>query len=313
MLPYVLVLVAVGSAWAHWDRALNLVNGEALLGVMCAWSLLHAGTLWLNAAVDRDDGEVLFGEAVEPPEGILTWGYGALFLSVTIALLAHPVAGLACAACAIMAIGYSHPRSLWKGHPVGGPLVNLVGYGLLTPLAGWSVVGVAANPRTLVVWGLGAGGVLGLYFAAQAFQQQEDAARSYRTLVVTHGPEVTLQVSRSLIVGIAVAGMLLTAIGWFPRICLLGLPLVWNIDRWMRAWARQPNGGSEAWARGTAKRLMWMGAAGLALATVEYARASFAGEPVAGLGTHAGHPSDRPVLSPAQMRVWELSKRVTQH
>lgn len=313
LLPYVLVLVAVGSAWAHWDRALTLRNGAALLGVLAAWALLHAGTLWLNAAVDRDDGEILFGESVEPPAGIVPSAYLALTLSVLIASWAHPVAGLACGLCAAMAVAYSHPRSLWKGHPFGGPFVNLVGYGLLSPLAGWAVVGVAPNPRTIAVWAIGASGVLGTYFAAQAFQQEEDSARGYRTLVVTHGPAVTIRTARVLIIGASTAGMVLAAIGWFPRICLVGLPLIWTIDRWMHHWSQQPNGGTEAWARGTAKRLMWMGVAGLVLASVEYVRASFAGEPVAGLGTHSGHPSDRPLLPPAQMRLWELSNRVTGH
>ncbi len=313
LLPYVLVLVAVGGAWAHWDRALTLRNGWPLLGVLGAWSLLHAGTLWLNAAVDRDDGEVLFGESVEPPAGVAAWGYSALMLAVALATFSHPAAGLACAVCAALAVGYSHPRLLWKGHPVGGPMVNLIGYGLLSPLAGWAVVGVAVNPRTVAVWMIGAAGVLGTYFAAQAFQEQEDRDRGYRTLVVTHGPQVTIQVARFLIVSTALAGMILSALGWFPRICLLGLPLVWIIDRWMRRWSEQPNGGTEAWARGTAKRLMWIGSAGIMLATVEYVRASLAGEPVAGLGTHAGHPPDRPLLPPAQLRLWELSKAVGQN
>jgi 1,4-dihydroxy-2-naphthoate octaprenyltransferase len=310
LLPYVLVLVAVGGAWAHWDRALTLRNSGALMGVMFAWALLHAGTLWLNAAVDRDDGEVLFGEAIEPPPGVASWGYVALIAAVVVATVAHPTSGLACAACAVMAVGYSHPRLLWKGHPIAGPAINIVGYGLLSPLAGWSVVEVTVNPRTLLVWMVGAAGVLGTYFAAQAFQGEEDAARGYRTLVVTHGPTVTIRTARYLIVGTAVVGMALAIVGWFPRICLLGLPLVWNIDRWMRRWSAEPNGGTEAWARGTAKRLLWMGAAGLLLATVEYVRASFAGEAVAGLGTHAGHPTDRPRLPPAQMRMWELANAV---
>ena len=307
LMPYVWLLVAVGAAWAHWDRALVLRNGEALLWVMLAWTLLHAGTLWLNASVDRDDGEVLFGEAVEPPTGTAALGYVALVASVGIAFYAHLLAGVACALCAVLAVCYSHPRLLWKGHPIGGPLVNLVGYGLVSPLAGWVVVGVPANPRTLVVWLLGAFGVLGTYFAAQAFQRDEDARRGYRTLVVTHGPRVTIQAARALVMTAACLGMCLAAIGWFPRICLLAAPLIWALDRWMRHWAEQPGGGTEAWARGTAKRMLWMGVAGIVLASGEYVRASFQGEPVAGLGTHAGHPTDRPLLPPAQLRRWELS------
>jgi 4-hydroxybenzoate polyprenyltransferase len=307
LIPYVWVLVGVGGAWAHWDRALTLRNGRALFGLTVAWTLLQVGTLWLNAAVDRDSGEVLFGDAVEPPEGTALFGYIALASAVAIALVADVGAGLVCAVCALLAVGYSHPRILWKGHPLGGPVVNLLGYGLLSPLAGWMVVDVPANPRTLVAWVLCATGVMGTFLAAQAFQGDEDRSRGYRTLVVTHGARFTIQASRGLLVGASLVAMSLVLAGWFPLLCLLGLPLVVELDTWMRRWAEQPSGGSEAWARGTAKRLMRMGAVGFALATVEYVRESVSGEPVAGLGTRSGHPADRPVLPPAQLRKWELS------
>ena len=48
-------------------RALDWERPWSLLGVLAAWSWLNAGTLWLNAAVDRDEGEVLFGRSVKPP------------------------------------------------------------------------------------------------------------------------------------------------------------------------------------------------------------------------------------------------------
>ena len=307
LLPYVWVLVGIGGAWAHWDRALVLRNGSALLGLMVAWTFLQVGTLWLNAAVDRDAGEILFGDAIDPPGVTSMCGYIALLLAVGIALAANLGAGLVCAVCAVLAVGYSHPRLLWKGHPVGGPLVNLVGYGLLSPLAGWMVVDVPVNSRTLMAWMLCAMGVMGTFLAAQAFQGAEDRSRGYRTLVVTHGARFTIQASRGLLVGTSVVAMVLALVGWFPLLCLLGIPLVVELDLWMRQWAEQPSGGSEAWARGTAKRLMRMGAVGLALASAEYVRESVSGEPVAGLGTRAGHPPDRPVLPPAQLRRWELS------
>ena len=102
-----------------------------------------------------------------------------------------------------------------------------------------------------------------------------------------------------------VGGLALAAAGWLPRLCLLGAPGWWFVDRWLVTWAGQPGGGSEAWARGLARRLLFTGLVGLGLAFAEYAIESVRGEPVAGLGTAAGHPSDRPRLPPAELARWE--------
>ena len=308
LLPYVVLLPFVGWAWAHWDRALPARGVAALLGVLVAWALLHAGTLWLNASVDRDEGEVLLGRAVEPPPRTAAWGYVALVAAVSIAAWSHPGAGLACLGCAVLSVAYSHPRVLLKGHPLGGPAVNVVGYGILSPLAGWLVVGVDPNPRTVVVWGLAQLGILGPYFAAQAFQQHEDAARGYRTLVVTHGPRTTLQVARACLGVAFAAGLLLAAVGWIPRSCLIGVVGWWAVDRWMVRWAQQPGGGGGRWARGFTKRMAYAVILGISLAFAEYAHQSLHGRPVAGLGTASGFPSDRPRLPPSVLRGLDLDR-----
>lgn len=305
--PFLWLLTLFGYGWAHWDRGLLIRGGSAYLGVVAAWTLLNAGTLWLNAALDRDEGEVLMGRHAPLPPGLAAWGYAALAASVAVAAWAHPGAGLCAAACAALAVAYSHPRIAWKGHPIGGPMVNLVGYGLLSPLAGWSCVDVAMNPRTAVVFGLGAVAILGTYFTAQAFQGDEDAARGYRTLVVTHGPRVVLTAARVCFAVLVVGAVGVAVAGWVPRINLLALPLVLWVDRYLARWSRQPGGGDVGWAKAFAFRLLAAALAMLALNFGEYVRADLAGEPVAGLGTAAGRPTDRPALPPAQMRAWEAA------
>lgn len=303
LLPYVLCLVIVGMAWGHWDRALTLRGMEGLGWVLLAWWALHAGTLWLNAALDQDEGEVLYGRAVRPPKHVALVGYAALLLTVGLAVAAGSVAGGCALGCALLSVLYSHPKTQWKGHPIGGPLVNGLGYGLLSPMAGWSLVGVSATPRTVAAWGLGLAGVLSCYFMAQAFQEAEDAERGYRTLVVTHGPDGALFAARLCLAVAFAGGMLLAAVGWFPRICLLGAPLWWWVDRWLLHWHQE--GGGERRARVFAGRILLSLLVMLALVFSDYAWESYAGQPVAGLGTAAGHPPDRPLLPPRQMRLWE--------
>lgn len=305
LLPFLLLLPFFGWAWAHWDRALPLQGGPEFLAVLGAWVLLHCGTMWLNAALDRDEGEVLMGRAVTPPPGIVPAGYAALAACVPLAAMGGSTAGICALLCALLAVGYSHPQLAWKGHAWFGPATNVLGYGVLSPLAGWSVVGVPTNTRTLVCAGLFAVGILAPYLAAQAFQRAEDAARGYRTFVVVYGPAATLMGARLAMAAVLLGGVVLAAIGWLPRACLIALPLWFWVDRHLVAWSRQPDGGDGSWATTFAMRALGATVILVVVSFGEYARASFAHEPVAGLGTAAGHPTDRPVLAPYELRRWE--------
>jgi 4-hydroxybenzoate polyprenyltransferase len=305
MLPYVLMLVLAGYGWAHWDRAMAAIHPQGLAAVLLGWTLLHAGTLHLNAVLDRDEGEVLMGRSVPPPPGTAALGYLELLGCVALSALAGPFTAFAAAGCAVLAVLYSHPATMWKGHPLGGPFVNLVGYGLLSPAAGFAVTGLPLDPRTLAVWPLVGLGILGTYFVAQAFQRDEDAARGYRTLVVTHGPRVVLQAARVCMALAVGGGLTLAAIGWLPRGCLVVAPAAWAVDRWLVRWQEQPDGGDASWALGFTHRLLLASLLGLIAATVHYVHDSLRNEPVAGLGTAAGHPPDRPRLPPREMRLWE--------
>ncbi|MEZ4318658.1 MAG: UbiA family prenyltransferase [Myxococcota bacterium] len=305
LVPFLLLLPLFGWAWAHWDRALMLQGGTDILWVLAAWVSLHAGTMWLNAALDRDEGEVLMGAAVPPPPATVPAAYVALVLCVPLASVAGAGPAIAAAFCAVLAVGYSHPAVAWKGRPLAGPLVNLLGYGLASPYAGWAVVGVPGNPRTWVCWALFAVGILSPYLAAQAFQRGEDAERGYRTFVVQYGPARTLQASRLAMMVVLLGGVGLAAIGWIPRVCLVALPLWMWIDRLMAAWQQQPDGGDSGWAARYAGRVLAAVGVLIGLCLGEYLRESLEREPVAGLGTPAGHPADRPRLPPLQLRIWE--------
>ena len=258
--------------------------------VLAAWLFLQAGTLWLNAALDQDSGEILLGRAVAVPQSATAFGYVALLLAVVFAFVGNGLSGYACSLCALLAILYSHPRTVWKGHPLLGPLVNGIGYGLLSTLAGWALVGVSPNARTVAVWLCGGSGILGCYFAVQAFQAEEDRARGYRTLVATQGPRAVLLAARCCIGLGELVGVILANIGWLPRLSLVALIFgVW-IDRYLANWAKQPHGGDERWARGLATRLLIAALLGIGLAYVDYFVDLALQRPVAGLGTARGHP-----------------------
>ena len=281
-------LPLVGFGFGLWERGSNVapwVVAPKMLGLFLAWLVGHAGAMWLNAELDRDEGAVLFGEPVAVPRGTALAGYAALAVSVLLALGLGPVPGGCAAINAVLAILYSHPRVALKGRPIGGPLVNGLGYGILSPLAGWAVSGSPFTWRTALVLVLGASFILGVYFSAQAFQREEDAARGYRTLVVTHGPRWTLDVARACLL-VSMVGMSLAAlIGAFPRAAFATAPLWFLADRHLRRWRDEEGGGTGAHSARLVGLLTVGILVGIGAAYADHFAAMARGEPLGGCGT----------------------------
>ena len=265
-----LIVPLLGYGFAHWDFMLDTQRPWALVGVLVAWIALSAGSLWLNAVLDGSEGAALFasGDASVSPAVLSRAGYGALGLSVVLASLAEPRAGVFCAVGAILAALYSHPRTRWKAHPVLGPAVNGLGYGILCWLAGWSVVRVPMTARTAAAMVLLAVFAVGMSFAAQAYQRDDDVRRGYRTLVALRGPDACLRATtlctRVTLVGVAA----LALAGVYPRTVVLGMPAFVLAELTMMRWRREPAGGSPAHAIRFALEMLAGGVVLAALATV---------------------------------------------
>jgi 4-hydroxybenzoate polyprenyltransferase len=287
----VLLLVPLlGYGIALWDHALDPVHPLELLAVLTGWFVASAGTMWLNASLDGDENEALFARPTQRPRGLAWYGYGALGAGVILVLLANRVSGAFAAACAVLSVLYSHPRTMWKARPVLGPLVNGLGYGVLTSLGGWAIVGVPLSVRVAAAFASVTVFIVGTTFAAQAFQRDDDARRGYRTLVVTHGPAACLRAARACAwasIAIVAVGC---AAGFYPRICLLGLPTFGLVDRWVRAWQSRGDGGTPSHAAGFVARMLATGVVLLGLAYVDFLRDRAAGGPIAGLATARGKP-----------------------
>ena len=270
LLLWMLGIVLFGYGFAHWDQLLVVAHPAALGWLLVAWSFGNAGTMWLNAALDREEGAALFAAQVRVPWYTGWAGYASLALSIGVALLARPLTAVLVASCSALAVVYSHPKTAWKGHPVLGPVVNALGYGLLSPLAGWSLTGAALTWRVVLTFCTWTVWILGAYFAAQAFQREDDARRGYRTLVVTHGPAVALRVARWCMNGAILVTFALTIAGVYPRVTLFAYPLLFWADRAMVAWQRQPRGGGPEWAARVYGRMLIGGLVIIATAYLDY-------------------------------------------
>lgn len=293
---FVSLLPPIGYAYAYWDHGCE-EPGFTPFGKMAllalTWAVPHAGTMWLNAGLDRDESPTLFGESVPVPPHIHRYAYTTFAFAIALGFWLGLGVGVSVVLCSLLSILYSHPKTAWKAHAWGGPLVNAVGYGVLSPLGGFLYAGFAPTLRGALVLALSVVWVSGAYFAAQAFQEEEDRARGYRTFVAIHGAAATLRLTRALVLAAAVGTLGLAAAGWFPRVVLVALPGFFWVDRWMAAWQRQPGGGDESWARGFFVRMFAVALVVLAFVSVDYAWKIQEQGLAGGLATAAGHDEPR--------------------
>lgn len=188
-LGYVLA-VGVGGV----VRGVSLRQAGMALGIWVIF--LNGGTLAINSAFDRDEGDIGYLQAPPPlPRHLLAVSIGLLAGGQLLAF-ALPVAfRLDYALCALLSVLYSVPPFRWKAVAGLDWVINMWGFGTLTPLAGWTATGRAlwAGP-TLVLLAF-CPLFAGLYPLTQLYQLDEDRRRGDRTLALLLGTRRSLGVA----------------------------------------------------------------------------------------------------------------------
>ncbi len=214
-------LLAVGLANAFRSERL----APALLGIALWVVCLNGGTLALNSAFDRDEGDIAYlRQPPPPPRGLAAFGLGLMGLGF-VGGLALPAGYLAAyALCLVLSVLYSAPPFRLKAVPGADWLINMWGFGTLTPYAGWAASGLPLGPVGWLV-------LLGfcplfaaLYPLTQIYQFGEDARRGDRTLALLLGA------GRSLLVAMVAAGFAFAIFG------LAGLRSGWSAGEQWRWW-----------------------------------------------------------------------------
>jgi 4-hydroxybenzoate polyprenyltransferase len=199
--------------------------GPAILGLVLWVICLNGGTLALNSAYDRDEGDVAYLRRPPPPPSRLAeFGFGLMMVGMVGAFLLPPGYRTAYAICVGLSVLYSVPPFRLKAVPGADWVINMVGFGTLTPYAGWAATGLPVDSVGAVV-------LLGfcplfaaLYPLTQIYQLEEDSRRGDRTLARMLGTR------RSLLVAIAAAVMA------FSLFCLAGVLAGWGAGagwRWL--------------------------------------------------------------------------------
>lgn len=197
-------LLAVGIGGAAGEHL-----GPALLGLLLWVVCLNGGTLALNSAFDRDEGDIAYlRNPPPPPRRLALFSVGLMAVGQLAALALPPLFGRLYALCFALSVLYSVPP--WRLKAVAGAdwLINMAGFGTLTPLAGWATTGRPLDGLTAIV-------LLGfcplfaaLYPLTQLYQLEEDARRGDRTLALMLGAR------RSLNVALAAAAAAFLLLAW---------------------------------------------------------------------------------------------------
>jgi 4-hydroxybenzoate polyprenyltransferase len=199
-------LLAVGLAGAA--RGAHL--GDAGLGLLAWVAGLNGGTLAVNSAFDRDEGDVAYLRDPPPPPAHL-FGFGLALMAAGQALALFLPAGfaLAYAACFALSILYSVPPFRLKAVAGADWLINMVGFGTLTPFAGWAATGLPVDPARALVLLAFCPLFAALYPLTQLYQMEEDHRRGDRTLALRLGVRGSLEtalVCTALSLALLVAG-----------------------------------------------------------------------------------------------------------
>ncbi|MGI9040116.1 MAG: UbiA family prenyltransferase [Gemmatimonadales bacterium] len=192
---YLLAVGVSGAARAElWEPALLGIG----LWVIC----LNGGTLALNSAFDRDEGDVAYLRRPPPPPRYLAaFSLGLMATGQLLAFALPTGFRLAYAVCFALSILYSVPPARLKSVAGADWLINMWGFGTLTPYAAWAATGIPLDPAGALVLLAFCPLFAALYPLTQIYQLEEDSRRGDRTLACVLG------VRRSLDAAIA-AGLL---------------------------------------------------------------------------------------------------------
>jgi 4-hydroxybenzoate polyprenyltransferase len=174
--------------------------GPAAAG-LAAWVVgLNGGTLAINSAFDRDEGDVAYLRSPPPPPAhLFAFGLGLMGAGLAVACLLPCNYLLAYALCFALSILYSVPPVRLKAVAGADWLINMWGFGTLTPLAGWTATGLPLTRPGMLVLLAFCPLFAAFYPLTQIYQIEEDRARGDRTLAIRLG------VRRSLVVAAAAA------------------------------------------------------------------------------------------------------------
>lgn len=247
---------------AHFLLGTLLATGWALpvkatlLGWLIFVALLNGGTLAINSAFDQDEGDIGYLKSPpKPPRHLLSVSAAMLVAAAALGFLLPLPFALINLACVVMSVLYSVPPVRLKARAGWDLIINCLGFGLLTPLAGWALTGCPFPPAILLATGGFAFLFAALYPMTQIYQVAEDSQRGDRTLVIRLGVGSSLTLALlAALVAHGLFGWALLDLGRNPLLlglsllAWLGLLLPWR-SRW-QTWTDRRHEAGMYWGLG---------------------------------------------------------------
>ncbi|HEX5004178.1 MAG TPA: UbiA family prenyltransferase [Gemmatimonadales bacterium] len=210
-------VLAVGIGGVAGGTAL----GAAVLGLLLWVVFLNGGTLAINSAFDKDEGDIGYLRHPPPvPAHLFGFGMALLVLGGGLSMLLPPAFTAAYAACFLLSVLYSVPPFRLKAVAGADWLINMIGFGALTPYAGWALTGRPLDRAAVLVFVAFAPLFAALYPLTQLYQFEEDRRRGDRTLALLLGERASL--------GLA----LVATLAAFSLFMLAGMERGWPAAGW---------------------------------------------------------------------------------
>jgi len=170
--------------------------GAAVLGIVLWVVFLNGGTLAINSAFDRDEGDIGYLRAPPPvPPSLFGFGMGLMLAGGMLSLCLPREFTAAYGICFVLSVLYSVPPFRLKAVAGADWVINMVGFGTLTPFAGWALTGRPLDGPILLVFAAFAPLFAALYPLTQIYQFEEDRSRGDRTLALMLGERASLLVA----------------------------------------------------------------------------------------------------------------------
>jgi 4-hydroxybenzoate polyprenyltransferase len=185
-----LLAVGVAGAWR------GVLLGPAALALILWVVLLNGGTLAINSAFDRDEGDIGYLKSPPPvPRSLGLVAFALMAGGQVASFWLPPGFRWAYAICFLMSLAYSVPPVRLKAVAGADWLINMWGFGTLTPYAGYSATGRPLDLAHGLVLFAFCPLFACLYPLTQLYQFEEDRQRGDRTLALILGMRHSLLVA----------------------------------------------------------------------------------------------------------------------
>jgi len=186
--PIVIAQMSVGFLLAN---GLHFTADALSRWVLAAlsWAVMGSGgTLALNSAFDKDEGDIAFlHNPPKPPRLLALFALVVMVVGLVVTLFISVRFLVAYLICFLMSTLYSMPPFRMKSRPGADMLISATGYGAMTIYSGWAAMDLPLAPPITNVVAAFFCLLVAWYPLTQFYQVEEDRRRGDRTLTLTIG------------------------------------------------------------------------------------------------------------------------------